>query len=495
MMKHWILLLGFAFFSLSSTYAQSLEDAVRFSRLSNLATARTIASGGALGPMGVDFGAFGNNPAGLARLRYSEALISFGATYLNTKAGYAESNFTQNQDKVTPTINGFALSFANPGRRSKWLSRNFSIGLSRNASFNRELNLVDNTSGSITDRFLDLANGLQPVDLDPFEAGLAFDVLAIDTLPGTNDVYFSDLEGVPSVTKDIVVKNSGSINELQIAFGGNYNNKLLIGAGIGFSFIDYKSERTHFEEDVDASIDFFQDLTFQDKLESVGAGVNVKLGLIYMINNEIFISVAGQSPTWYLLTDTYETNLEYAFDEGFDNEVYFDEIAPNEFEYNFTSPWKLSGGVGTIINNNGFVSLEVEYLDYTQAKYDLTTNSSNTVNTADTDAVNADIENILQTAINIKLGGEYRFGDMRLRGGFQTTKSPFLDFDEGRTSISAGFGYRLNKFFVDLGAVYSIQDELYFPYTIPFDFNAYSQPVIENKLTNINLVLTLGTKF
>lgn len=470
---------------------QTLEDAVRFSLLDYQSTARSVGTGGGLGPMGVDFGAYGSNPAGLARLRYSEAAISLGANYSAVDAQYQSGSASNSETNIRPVLNNFGLAFANPGRGTKWKSRNFAISVNRLADFNREISLVDQTPGSITDRFLDLANGSFPQDLDPFEAGLAFDVIAIDTVPGAPTTYFSDLASAGTVRKDIEHKTSGSLNELQLSFAGNYNDKLLVGASLGLSFLDYTSERTHKENDPGNSIDFFEDLTFTDKLETLGAGANVKIGVVYMPTRTVFVSVSGQTPTWYLLTDSYGTSLEYAFDGMMNNDVFFDEIDPNEFEYRYRSPWRATAGLGVIIGNKGFISGEVEYVDYRNNQFDLTRTDENSANSIGTELTNNDITDFLQSGINIRVGGEYAMDAFRIRAGFGTSVSPFSGSNEGTTSISVGLGYRVNKMFIDLGLRGTFRDELYFPY---FTFEP-PQPRIDNKNTDLAAVVTIGTKF
>lgn len=490
MIYRLLILLAFSLASFSLA-GQSLEDAVRYTLLNNQSTARSIGTGSAIGPMGVDFGAFVSNPAGLARLRYSEASLSFGANYSSVNASYQGESFSNSQGNLAPVLNNLGLGFANQARGNRWKSKNFALSINRLADFNRTINLSDQTPGSITDRFLDLAEGSFPNDLDPFEAGLAFDVIAIDTIPGAPTSYFSDLAATASVHKAIEHETSGSLNELQISFAGNYDDKLLVGASLGLAFLDYTSERTHFEEDLDNNVDFFQDLTFTDRLQTIGAGVNAKLGLIYMPMKTLFISLSGQTPTWYLLTDTYETSLEYAFDASNGNEVFFGDVAPNEFEYRFKTPWRLTAGIGFIVGNKGFISGEVEFLDYTSSQFDLTRNIDNTANSEGTDLANEDIEAFLKRSMNIRVGGEYAINKFRVRGGFGLSGSPFNGSNEGTASASLGFGYRVNKLIIDLGFRGTIRNELYFPY---FTFQP-PQPIIDNQNLDIAAVLTIGTKF
>jgi len=210
-----------------------------------------------------------------------------------------------------------------------------------------------------------------------------------------------------------------------------------------------------------------------------------------MPKRTFFISLSGQSPTWYFLTDSYQTSLEYAFDNLMNNDVFFDEVDPAEFEFRFTAPWRATAGLGFIIGNKGFISGEVEYLDYTASKFDLTRTADNSQNAVGTDIANEDIDAFLRSGMNIRIGGEYSFDSFRVRAGFGTSVSPFAESNEGSTSISFGLGYRINKVFLDLGLRGTFRNEIYFPY---FTF-APPQPIIDNKNTDIAAVLTIGTKF
>lgn len=497
-MNKRLLILPFLLLALSSIKGQSLEDAVRYTLLNYQSTARSVGAGSGLGPMGVDFGAYATNPAGLGRLRFSEASLSLGANASIVEASYQGYDEFNAKGNVAPTLNNIGLGFANKGRRSKWKSRNFAISLQRIADFNRTVFHRNKTEGSITDRYLSRAEGQFSEDLDIFDEGLAFDVFAIDTLVGSPTSYFSDLEFTNEVWKELEHKTSGSLNELQLSYAGNYNDKLLVGFGLGIAMLDYTSERTYFEFDRDNEIDFFEDLTFTDKLETIGAGINLKGGLVYMPSRSFFVSLSGQTPTFYLLTDSYETTLEYAFDAMNNGDVFFGEVEPNEFDYRFNAPWRVTGGIGVIIKQKGFISAEVDFLDYRNARFDLTRGLDNSDNERGSEIVNADIDAFLQSTFNFRIGGEYTVDKLRLRAGFGISGSPFFGSQEGTTSTSLGFGYRIKKLILDFGIRATFRNELYFPYFVEenqlLDFQ-FPQPIIDNKNIDLAAVLTIGTKF
>lgn len=487
MKKIFSIAVAIIFTSLSIS-AQSLEDAVRFSFLNPITTARSMGTGNAIGPMGVDFGSFGSNPAGVGRMRYSEALVSIGVDYSSLQSQYQDGSNRPTSTNIKPTLNSAGMAFVNPGRRANWKQRNFALSINRLADFNQTINITDRTPGTITDRFVDISNGLFPSDLDIYEGNLAFNTFAIDTLVGAPTTYASFVSSASTVSKRIEQTTRGALNELQLTWGSNYNDKLFIGIGVGLRLLDYTRDKTHFEEDVDGTIFEFLDLTFTESLNSVGAGINVKAGVIYAVNRKLFISLAGQSPTWYTLTDNYSTSMEYAFS---DNEVYSDNSPEGNFEYRFTSPWKFNGGVGMIIGQKGFLSGEIEYIDYTFNKYNIGINIDNSITQAQSDNANNDIDAELTSAVNIRVGGELMMDKFRFRGGVGLHSTPFSNSSEGSFSLSLGFGYRVNKFFADIGLRATFRDELYYPY---FTF-APPQPIIDNQNMDLAAVVSIGTKF
>jgi len=106
--------------------------------------------------------------------------------------------------------------------------------------------------------------------------------------------------------------------------------------------------------------------------------------------------------------------------------------------------------------------------------------------------LNDRVGNSLQTTANFRLGGEYVMNKMRYRAGYAFQASPYASGEiNGKSTFSAGLGYRVRVGFIDFAALYSQYSESYLPYEL--EQQSVSAVDINNRA--INLVLTTGVKF
>jgi hypothetical protein len=80
---------------------------------------------------------------------------------------------------------------------------------------------------------------------------------------------------------------------------------------------------------------------------------------------------------------------------------------------------------------------------------------------------------------------------MRLRLGGQVSTSPEEGDDELVSSISTGVGFSTYGFYADLGYRYDLTNREYAPYLTDNSPN----PIVQNRITNNLLVLTVGFRF
>ncbi len=500
------LLLAACIFSALLLQAQTTADALRFSSFDVSGTARTIGVGGGLGALGADFSVVSTNPAGLARFRTSEFTIS--PSIYSAKTGSVLENSGSGETKKSK--NKFNLSnigyvtSAKPSRtRSKWSTVNISIGMNQLANFNRSFSYSGVTEGSYADRFVELAyddnaNPILPDNLDQFEAGLAYSTGAIfdtdfDASNGiqqwTNDFQLTrDVE----VYKEQTVNTKGAINELSFALAGNYAEKLMIGAAVGLPFVNFTEEKTYEENDPNDEIPVFEASTFTEELTTSGIGVNFKLGLIYRFSQMLHLGAAVHSPTGYNLTDNFSNSLNYIFDVGYGPESFTEESPAGTFDYKLKSPWRYIGSAGVIIQKKGFITMEVEYLDYAGANFNLTANSSDPGDAAYEDELNDNIADQFDSALNIKIGGEYAYNMYRFRAGYGIYGTPYAEDTVVNNAFSLGLGYRKDKFYLDLAFRRLLIDEGYIPYRLSDSSN---EQLVSNSIKNDRVVLTFGFKF
>lgn len=234
--------------------AQNETDALRYSQTSPTGTARFAAVGGAFGALGSDFTTLSFNPAGIAFYRSSE--LSFTpslynststADYLGTKTKDNKLNFNfGNIGMVKTWIRN------KEGSTYGWLNFNFGIGYNRLNSFQNRVSIEGrNFNHSIADAFASQAHGTHYNDLpnsNPFDANLAWYTYIIDTASGENSVYNTPMGNYGQLQK-LQATTRGSLGETVISFGGNYSNKLYLGATIGIPSVRYTQEKVYEETD------------------------------------------------------------------------------------------------------------------------------------------------------------------------------------------------------------------------------------------------------
>lgn len=481
--------------------AQSFtETALLFSRTEPGGSARIQSMGGSQVALGGDYSSAYSNPAGLGMYNRSEFAFTPAINFSNVSADYLNQNTMAS--KSTLNIPGLSLSFHNTDVKVKGLqSGTFSISYSRVNDFNR--NLIyngTNKDNSIIDYFIEDATGGTP---DQFKKGgnlfntpteLAYDNYLIGEKaildPGnSNKEYFTDVSGIP--TQQEKIETRGAQNQWNFSYGANFNDKVFIGAGIGLASIRYKSNKIYTEDFTNEPL---SDLSLGETLEIRGSGINATLGTIFRPVDFIQFGASATTPTAYQLTDSYRAtlntswkNFEYLPGEFINNESAETDVINSE--YALKTPWKLSAGVAFFIQKHGFITADIESLNYSHAKY---VEGIDGISYSDD---NDKIRALYQSVVNLRLGGEFRLNQFRFRGGFSYMPEPFKTEQNSVSrvsqSISSGVGYRTEKFYVDLGFIYSQGNNSYRPYRV----NSSTSPLVTYNQSNTNVLLTFGFPF
>ncbi len=487
--------------------AQTMADALRYSVIDVGGTARTVGVGGAIGALGADFTVLSTNPAGLAMYRKSE--LTFTPTFyvnqsdatLTNEAG----NSSTNDSRSNFNFNNVGVVLSNVPYAPKWKTSNVAIGVNRINNFSRKVFYEGTSTGSYTDRFLELATDEtgEPLlfgQLDQFEAGLAATTGAIiDLTSEPVPRWESDFLDNPPVFKDQVITSSGATSELLFGWGTNYDEKIMLGISVGVPIVSYSETKTYREVDTgesrDGDIPVFNDFTFEERLVTSGVGVNIKAGLIYRATQAVRIGLAFHSPTVYSFTDDFSTFMEYSYTDGFTGlEERIPESSPDgNFEYRFSTPWRVLGSFGYIVGKSGFISAEVEYLDYGNASFNLTRNANDAGTRQYQNELNGELEDGLSSTVNVRVGGEYAINAFRVRAGLGINGNPYAsNLNLSSTAISTGLGWRTKGFYADFAYKLKLASEEYSPYRL-VDESAQQSVDIDSKIHR--LLLTIGLRF
>ncbi len=481
------LFIGLAFLGLLfvtvNARSQGIDDALRFSEHQASGSARVMGIGGSQTAIGGDVSNIHGNPAGLGFFRRSE--FSFTASYGNWQSSSNYLNQIQEDNTGNFSLPNLSIIISNmkdPLNRDKWRGHTFGISINRSHSLNYDFGYTSNIRGnsSLLDFYVDdYTNFGEPPLGDP--AGLPLDVEIIE-IPSAGTFEKSDYAtGNPFQSE--FIENEGSRSQVNFSFGGNYANKLFVGAAVGVTSINFRSFKTYNESFFDDSEIRALDYELRENLYQNGTGINLNLGLIYKPIDELNLGLSFRSPTWTRFEDEFDADLFAQFYDIEGNPEFENFETSDIFisTINLRSPMKVSGGATFFFQKNGFITADIDYLDYSTMHL-----SSPDFSLED---ANQEVNQFADKVINYRIGGEYRFDIFRIRAGTGFYGDPLDEpnMDRSRVQYTGGIGVRLPKMYIDFGLVHSQFDSYYFSYPIA------DPTMIDNKQTTG--LLTLGFNF
>lgn len=443
--------------------AQTATDALRYSETTFGGTARFMSMGGAFGAVGADMSSLTFNPAGIAVFRKSQFLFTPGLTLQTTDATYNGVKLTDNRSMLNVQNIGMIITWKNEGSDSLWKNLNLGVVYNRTNNFNGRINVQgNNSSSSLLDVFAANSNGKSYSFLDPFSTQLAFDVGLIDTSSATS--YFSI---IPHNNGNVIVQQksietSGSMGETDMSFGANYNDKVYLGVTLGMTDIRFKeddiySETTQYNDNV-YGLKWY---TYTTSVNTNGAGLNLKAGIIYKLADWVRLSAAVHTPTYFSLTDDYANTItaNYAQSTNYNAGTYSHVSPSGSFDYNLTTPMRLLGGLAFIINHRGIISADYEFVDYSAAQFSSSPDQFATVN--------REISSNYKATSNVRVGAEMVRYPFSLRLGYAYYGNPYSSVSGNqliKTSFSGGIGIKVDRLFIDIAYVLTQYNEDYYLY-------------------------------
>ena len=467
--------------------AQNESDALRYTQSNIFGTARYSAMGGAFAALGADFSCLSSNPAGIAAFRKSEISLSPAIYHKSIQSTFNNSSNSDNRYNVNLGNIGLVMIFnthQNADKENRWISWNLGLGYNRINDFNQRLHSAGPNSlgSSLSHIFVQAANGRTWQQLDDFAEGLAFNTYVIDSTKGNNTKYFSKVPS--SIQQKKSVFNSGNMGETVFSAGGNYANKLFVGATIGIQNINYGENSTYSElaQKTDSSTTF-KSFDFTQHFSTTGTGINIKIGAIYRVNEWLRFGAAFHSPTAFTLRDDYHYSMHSAFKTG----SYETESPLGYFNYTIVTAPRIMGSLGFTIAQKAMIGIDIEFIDYRNSR--LNSNVDGFVN------ANEKTQNNFNAANNLSIGGEWFFsGPFALRLGYSIIGNPYqssVNTNAQRTNWSVGVGYRNKGVFIDAAYVLTQYNENSFLYNPDLEPNN----AVQNKFSATNFIASFGFKF
>jgi hypothetical protein len=533
-----ILLLNYSGFAQIIPGAVSYhEQALMFSNYNYAGTARIHAIGNTQISLGGDISVALSNPAGLGFYNRSELSITPSFNIFQTDNNYIGNNIssplnTFNIDNLGVVFNRTKSDYE-PG---KWRGGSFAISFSKINEFNTEINYQGlNTNNDILDFYVQDANiqNVDPADLVGVTRGAYETYLMSEFLDafvnGNDTTYFPFYERtfigeVPNESfpteQSETISTSGSQNQWNFSYGGNYGDIFYFGVTLGIQSLRYRIIKEYVEQYPGAQGDIVNSSGITEDLLTEGIGINGTFGIIARPINQMTLGLSLITPTYLSISERYLFNSSAGYN-GFnmrDYADYFDanyDLIVNEdaafttfyeddanltnqsyeeesfFDYSISTPLRINGGVTYFFNKNGFVSGDIEYVDYSNMRLSGDGGSL--------DGDNLEIKELYKSVINYRVGAEWRINKFRVRAGYNYKSNPYNEdlADLSSQTISAGLGFRSSKVAIDLATSTTSYNTFYAPYVLD---NPDNSPFFETEMVsidnnNLNFMLTFGLFF
>jgi len=531
MMKKCLKLAIVFLFSLTSNFifAQYYLDGLRYSQQTFGGTARVQGLGGAGVAIGGDLTNSMINPAGLGFNRKSEISFTPSLGFNNSNSDYfiyPENNAGSTRDSrfnFNVGSLGVIFSKARSGISSNY-GGSFAISVNRINNFNSSITYRGvNDSTQLVDALLQEAGGTPWDVFDQQGEDGFFDYLGLTYatyLIGPD--YFADPQNFNEYTTPIAppqvfptlqqenILTRGAHYEWNFSYGGNFDDRIYYGVGLGIQTLNYTRER-EYQETVDDRESPFRSLVFLDQLDQSGLGVNLKAGIIIRATDRIRLGFNAVTPTWMRITENFEEELFTSWNnitvlDGFNDDgseiltLLTDRNAASTYDeiyFNLRTPSRLSAGIAYFFGKNGFITADVEYVNYSGITLN---NPRFSIDGFDAgfnfDGDNEIINDIYSSVVNLKTGAEFRSGIFRFRGGFAYYGDPYQADDRLGNNVfnyTGGVGLRKSNFYADFALVAESFTNTVRPYTF-FDENsgAFTNPTASINQSRVRALFSFG---
>jgi hypothetical protein len=484
-----------------ASFAQYSQDALRFSTFQSGSTARIKGIGNAQTAIGGDLSSISGNPAGIGFFTHSEMSITPEFDGSKVKSTYYGQG--NNASKSTLNLNNVAAVFYSQLNTPKgtdktkgWLSLNFGIAYDRTNNYYENIRYGGaNKTNSISDYYAQDANSTGLADGSLGSWG--YNQNLVDNYSSTSTPLYKSNVTTPvgganinpnGVTQLSNAIRTGGQSELSLSMGANYSNQFYLGFSVGITNLRYNTTNTFTESGIASVITSvgppivvanqnYTNVYNQDQ-ETKGTGFNLKAGFIYKPTEAVRLGATVTSPTWYNIDDNYNENMSTKLNGG----NYVNGPANYPFSYRLQTPTRVAGGIAVFFQQFGFISGDVEYLDYSASHLSGDYSAS---------ADNNDIKTLYQSAVNAHVGAEARLASMLfLRGGYGVQGNALKANSSEINTVSGGLGFRSGTYYIDATYSHINGSQTVFPYEI----GTGSPAALLNK-TNDNVYVTVGFRF
>ena len=489
------------------------NDAIRFGQTFTGGSARIQSLGSVNTSLGGDVSSISRNPAGLGFFNSNVLSFTANSSFLNSSSLFRDES--SNSSTSNLGFDNLGVVFA-IGKKSfdpncsDCIKFNVGIGYNRINDFKESVFYNGfNNNNSIIDYFLKEAQGIpisQIGNSNPVP-GLeliqeAYDHYLIN--PEANDnLYYSFISGFPF--QEEIIYNEGNQNQLSFSIGGNYQDNVFFGASLIVNSIYFDQERLYtenqfeiFENDKWSSENILDYLSLEDRLLITGSGISSVLGFIIKPSPSINFGISYSTKTNYRLKEeSFSTLKSNYFNYYFASEdtilSYSQSSTPNQNNrYTLTTPGKLSLGTTIFIKKYGFISADIDFVNYSISKI-------KSDGSFDASLDNDVIADIYRPTSHYRIGAEARIKNhFYFRAGYQLLDNPYdkdleymYQYDKSRSVKTLGIGYMRDKLSIDISYRREKKDDRISPYSI----GGTREPIAKINYYKNSIIFSLGFKF
>ena len=502
-----IYLLIFSVLSISIAQAQQISDGLRYSLDQNLGSARFTALSGAMGALGGDFSAMRNNPAGGAVFMRSNITVSTSLLDVKNTSSYFNHSERSFSDDINLNQVGAIFVFDNSNEDSNFKKFTLGINYDMSRGLENEIYIAGRGNNTIGNFFLEQAQGI-PLNLLQLESGESISDLyrylgetigsnaqnaflgyqaylfdALDPSNSANSTYIPNISG-NRFDQEYLYRSRGYNSKFTINLATQVTNDFYFGVNLNTHAINF-DQSTYFVETNSNVGSMITAIGFENNLSATGTGVSAQIGAIAKVANDFRFGLNLDTPTWFRISEATTQRLESTrlVDQRNTRAV----VAPNIIniyeDYDIKTPGKIGASAAYIFDQNGLISFDYSYRDYSNMEFKPTSESYFR-------DLNQAIENSLKGASTFRAGAEYRIDQLSLRGGFHYDESPYKNDKTigDLTGFSFGTGYNFGSWNLDLAYSRSEQDQEMQLYSVGFTDTAMINTVYSNFIMSLEFI-------
>ncbi|NLO19330.1 MAG: hypothetical protein GX121_05560 [Ignavibacteria bacterium] len=410
-----------AFFLLTTLVnAQTIEDALRFTKSNGYISPRAAGLGVSFHGICDDVAALAYNPAGLSLIGKTELSFGFGFTNFSTETNFLNQTTPFNSNDEYITHFGFAVPFDTK-------QGNGAVGL----AYFLENNFNNNMKYEAFNPFSTMTNYYSVFGTRIRENNLAYELFLTDT--NLNSPITDSLQ------QKAFLQESGGLHNIVGGVSFDLSEYVSLGVALQGKWGTYNYKRNYSERDIYNKYNYFDDvywtnidfnrLEVDERIEQKITGISGSIGIQARFEDLLRFGANIRFPTFYEVEDVSDIYAQSYFDNG-DHYLFEKDY---QSSYKLRTPFVYSAGVSFHALDLTF-AFGVEYKDVTQLKF--------------SDAIR-DIENLNTTIIQELVGQttwgfgieyEIPYAPILARASFSSTTSPYVFDIPGASFQTASLG-------------------------------------------------------